>query len=183
VNIQHTTSQTLYSKLWLCPQNSWKQWNLRRRNPIKHSYLLQPLIKYLKFSTTKEKERGHLNRGIWVSPDKNIVLFHLNRVLVCGFWGCSSLENRNWSTLYQQDFVTVSNLRRRYCQPSCWMAETTSEMELNFRLSLRRILARLRARPSQSARLVASAIDSKSSTWATPTILLLPKEGKKTLVR
>jgi len=45
-------------------------------------------------------------------------------------------------------------------------------MPSNFVLSLRSILAKLRAFRSQVARLTASVMDSKSSTWATPTILL-----------
>lgn len=53
------------------------------------------------------------------------------------------------------------------------MTETTSVMLVNFRLSLRRIFATSRALCSQAALLLASLIDSKSSTCATPTILLL----------
>lgn len=52
-------------------------------------------------------------------------------------------------------------------------------MPWNFRLSFRSSLAKSRARLSQSALTPASAIDSKSSTWATPTILLWTKEKRE----
>jgi len=60
------------------------------------------------------------------------------------------------------------------------MANTTSSMDWNFFLSLRTIFARSRACCSHLARLLASVIDSKSSTWATPTILLSCKRFKST---
>lgn len=52
------------------------------------------------------------------------------------------------------------------------MAETTSVIAWKFLRSLRSNFAPSRARCSQSARFLASVIDSKSSTCATPTILL-----------
>ena len=53
-----------------------------------------------------------------------------------------------------------------------WICTMTCSMVSNWRLPLRIVFAQLRAARSHSALLLASLIDSRSSTWAIPTIRL-----------
>jgi len=81
------------------------------------------------------------------------------------------------TTSYLWNHSKHSSIGNTQLDETSWIAEMTWPMESNWRLPLRSIFARLRARRSQYARLLGSAIDSKSSTWATPTILLQYREG------
>ena len=70
--------------------------------------------------------------------------------------------------------ANLSFIREPY-ESICCMFQITSSMDTYFFLSFMTVFAKLSAFLSHSARLAASIIDSKSSTCATPTILL-PKE-------
>ena len=83
------------------------------------------------------------------------------------------------TTSYLWNHSKHSSIGNTQLDETSWIAEMTWPMESNWRLPLRSIFARLRARRSQYARLLGSAIDSKSSTWATPTILLQYNKSKR----
>lgn len=129
-----------------------------------HDNILVPLWLSQSYFLTGRRPPWYIIHNFFSSQDKNL-------------WVQSRLIS-NSQTTYRSLLgkLTNRNSNRSPHHWDFWMANTTSEIDWKFFLSFRSILAKLRASRSQSARLAASLIDSKSSTWATPTILLICKE-------
>lgn len=115
------------------------------------------------------------NHTFWWEEDLTVTVYNFP-TLDTNPWVWSRLILKSQTTYRGISRFRNHNVNRSFYEWDFWIASTTSVMVWNLLLSFRSIFAKLRASRSQSARLAASLIDSKSSTWATPTILLVCKE-------